>query len=264
MPAGAASNKADRRAEAEASIQSAALLAENQIQARASREKRIGAIGLILMIVGLVAGELLVSYDPNLGDNWVNYLIFGVGGLFLGAVIMIATIAVMGYEKQSVMATQEREAIHAETSELKVRIDEDFFNSLVKINFRYIDQYYLQTRVQANKSFLAAVLAAIAGLGVTLMGIVMMYNGLVEPGYVSTGAGLISQFIAAVFFYLYNKTVIAMAGYHRKLVLTQNVGLALRITQDLPEDKKAEARMQLIERLSTDINALIASDGSAD
>ena len=257
-----AARSADRSAEVAESIRSAALLAENQIQARASREKRIGAIGLILMIVGLVGGEVLVSYDPNLADNWVNYLLFGVGGALLGAVVMIATIAVMGYEKQSEMATQEREAIQAETSELKVRIDEDFFNSLVKINFRYIDQYYLQTRVQANKSFLAAVLAAIAGLAVTIFGIVMMYNGKTEPGYVSTGAGLLTQFIAAVFFYLYNKTVIAMAGYHRKLVLTQNVGLALRISQDLPEDRKAEARLQLIERLSTDINALIASDGS--
>ena len=255
---------ADRRAEVQESLRRAALLAENQIQARASREKRIGAIGLLLMIVGLVGGELLVSYDSNLADNWLNYLLFGIGGAMLGAVVMIATIAVMGYEKQSEMATQEREAIQAETSELKGRIDEDFFNSLVKINFRYIDQYYLQTRVQANKSFLAAVFAAVAGLAVTILGIVMMYNGQLEPGYVSTGAGLISQFIAAVFFYLCNKTVIAMAGYHRKLVLTQNVGLALRITQDLPADRKAEARLQLIDRLSTDINALLAGDGAED
>lgn len=235
-----------------------------QTEAQSAREKQVGAVGCLLMTVGLAAGAALVYFSPGLSDNLWNYLFFAGGGTFLGLVIMVILLAVLGSAKQSELASREREAIREETRELKNKTDEDFFNSLVAINFKYIDQYYLQTRTQADKSFIAAVAAASVGFGVMIAGIVLMYRGQAEPGYVSTGAGLISQFIAAVFFYLYNKTVIAMAGYHRKLVLTQNVGLALRITQDLPADKKAEARLQLIDRLSTNINPLLASDGSED
>lgn len=30
---------------------------------------------------------------------------------------------------------------------------DEFFNRLVEINFKYLDQYYLQTKEQADKSF---------------------------------------------------------------------------------------------------------------
>lgn len=228
------------------------------------RERWIVAIAFVLMIAGLFAGDALVAFDPGLGANGWNYLLFGLGGAFLGLVVMVLMLTVLRSERRSELASKQLQAIRAETQALKTKTDEDFFSSLVAINFKYIDQYYLQTRTQADKSFVAAVAAAAIGFGVMIAGIVMMYGGQAEPGYVTTAAGLISQFIAAIFFYLYNRTVIAMAGYHRKLVLTQNVGLALRITQDLPADRKAEARLQLIDRLSTDINTLLASDGSED
>ena len=48
--------------------------------------------------------------------------------------------------------------------------------------------------------------------------------------YVVTAAGILSEFIAAVFFYLYNKTIQKMREYHQKLVLTQNISLALKIS----------------------------------
>ena len=224
----------------------------------------IGGIGFLLMVIGLVGGELIVALDPTLSASVWNYLLFGVGGIVLGVVVMVVMLAVSDSTAQSELAASRREAIEVETSALKEKSDADFFNSLVTINFKYIDQYYLQTRTQANKSFVAAVIAAAIGFGVMIAGIVLMYRGAAEPGYVSTAAGLVSQFVAAVFFYLYNKTVISMAGYHRKLVLTQNVGLAMRITQDLPDDKRAEARLQLIDRLSHDINTLLAGDSSEE
>jgi hypothetical protein len=150
--------------------------------------------------------------------------------------------------------------LQKKSEELQAKIDEDFFNNLVKINFKYIDKYYLQTQLQADKAFYTALGAGLIGLGITITGIIMMFTGRTEPSYVTTAAGVISQFIAAVFFYLYNRTVMRMSEYHRKLVLTQNIGLALRITQDLPHDCRTGAQTQLIERLTMDINHLLASD----
>lgn len=139
-------------------------------------------------------------------------------------------------------------------------LEKDFFNNLVKINFKYIDKYYLQTQIQADKAFTMSAIAAFIGFAVLIAGIVQMYVGKLEPAYVTTISGVLSEFIAAVFFYHYNKTILKMAEYHRKLVLTQNIGLALRITQDLPDEQRVTSQSALVDRLSNDINALLASN----
>ncbi len=69
------------------------------------------------------------------------------------------------------------------------------------------------------------------------------------------------HFFAAVFFYLYNQTVLKMGEYHQKLVLTQNIGIALKITESLPEEGRAKAQQLLVEQLTFDINAHLS--GSA-
>jgi hypothetical protein len=78
-------------------------------------------------------------------------------------------------------------------------------------------------------------------------------------GTVSAAAGILGQFISAVFFYLYNQTVAKMADYHRKLVFTQNIGLALKISDGLPVEEKTRAQLALIETLSKDINQYLGS-----
>jgi phosphate/sulfate permease len=142
--------------------------------------------------------------------------------------------------------------------ELHAKLEEDFFTKLVNINFKYIEKYYLQTQVQAEKSFRLTLFASVVGLGIICTGIGIMWRGKTTPGYVTTGAGLISEFIAAVFFYLYNRTILKMGQYHQKLVLTQNVSLALKIAEGLPDGEKAKAQAQLVEALSKDVNQLLS------
>jgi len=129
--------------------------------------------------------------------------------------------------------------------ELKQNLDteagEDFFTQLVKINFKYLDQYYLQTEEQADKSFWISEIVSIIGFIIIIIGIVLMcFREQHDAGYMATSAGILSEFISAVFFYLYNKTILKMSEYHQKLVLTQNISLALK-TADLlkiPKKKK--------------------------
>lgn len=102
-------------------------------------------------------------------------------------------------------------------------------------------------------------IAACVGFAIIIAGIVQMYFGKLEPAYVTTISGVVSEFIAAVFFYLYNQTILKMADYHKKLVLTQNVGLVLRITQGLPDGQRFVSQCSLVDRLSTDINTLLVN-----
>lgn len=147
------------------------------------------------------------------------------------------------------------------SEELQEKLEENFFTNLVKINFKYIDKYYLQTQLQADKSFLLCAIAACVSLAVILGGIVMLFvnENARAAGYVATAAGTLGEFIATVFFYLYNQTITKMGEYHQKLVLTQNVSLALKISEELPTTQQVTARGKLIEYLSKDINLFLTA-----
>ena len=145
----------------------------------------------------------------------------------------------------------------AKTESLQEDLDKDFFTNLVRINFKYLDKYYLQTQEQGDKSFLLCLVAGIVGLAIIAAGIVLMFLNQTSPAYITTAAGTISEFIAAVFFYLYNKTVVSMGEYHQKLVITQNIALALKITGELPEEARTHAQERLVETLTTDVNYLL-------
>jgi len=154
----------------------------------------------------------------------------------------------------------QKKVIQEEIEQLQQDIQDDFFNNLVKINFKYIDKYYLQTQVQADKSFLLSCIAAIVSLIVVIVGISMMFlnKDNVTPSLVTTSAGVLGELISSVFFYLYTQTVIKMSEYHQKLVLTQNISLALKISDELDEPHKSEARTKLIDYLAQDINLYLS------
>jgi hypothetical protein len=142
--------------------------------------------------------------------------------------------------------------------ELQEQIEENFFTKLVQINFKYIDQYYLQTQEQANKSFRLTMFACITGLLIVTVGIVMMFQGKTDPAYVTTATGLLTEFIAAIFFYLYNKTIVKMSEYHQKLVITQNISLALKIAETLPEKERVISQQELIKKLTENVNQFLS------
>jgi hypothetical protein len=150
-----------------------------------------------------------------------------------------------------------------ETKNLQDSLETNFVTNLVKINFKYIDKYYLQTQIQADKSFLLTSYAAIIGLFVIITGLIALFFDRTQSGYVATATGLLGEFIASVFFYLYNKTIAKMSDYHQKLVLTQNVSLALKIAEDLPEKEQCEAKLKLVDYLSKDVNQLIVKSNDS-
>ena len=141
-----------------------------------------------------------------------------------------------------------------EAENIKDDVVDDIFENSIKMSYKYLDQYYLQTKEQAQKGFLATML--VAGFGALLIagGIIAMYVGAVEPSYITCGVGVITEFISAVFFYLYNKTVSSMSNYHNKLVLSHNISTALKVAESLPDSHQIEAKNLLVSELLKDIN----------
>jgi hypothetical protein len=183
-----------------------------------------------------------------------------LGALAYGALTFGLAALLRWFMRWKVLQEARNVQLTRRTEELQEKLDENFFTNLVKINFKYIDKYYLQTQVQANKSFVLSSVAVTVSFGIVVAGIILLYvdKSQATAGYVATAAGTLGQFIAAVFFYLYNRTITKMGEYHQKLVLTQNIGLALKITEDLQGDQRATVQTKLIESLTQDINRYLS------
>lgn len=150
----------------------------------------------------------------------------------------------------------EYEALH-----IKEDVKEDVFENSIKMSYKYLDQYYLQTREQAQRGFFVTVSVAVFGALLIGGGIIAMFAGCTSPAYITCASGVITEFIAAVFFYLYNKTISSMSNYHNKLVLSQNISIALKVADSLPTEDKVKAKNKIVEELLKDINThLIKSD----
>lgn len=157
-----------------------------------------------------------------------------------------------------------REMIEYEAEDIKEDVKEDIFENSIKMSYKYLDQYYLQTREQAQKGFLATVCIAVFGAILIGAGIIAMFLGKTNPSYVTCASGVITEFISAIFFYLYNKTISSMSKYHNKLVLSQNISIALKVAESLSTDDKIKAKNQIINELLKDINSYLVKSESEE
>lgn len=58
-----------------------------------------------------------------------------------------------------------------------------------------------------------------------------------------------------------NISLSSMSKYHNKLVLSQNISIALRISDTLPEEEKVKTNNYIVSELMKDINVyLVKSD----
>lgn len=154
-----------------------------------------------------------------------------------------------------------RELIEEEIDDISSDDEEDLLKNSLQMSYKYLDQYYLQTREQAQKGFFVTITVSICGAIIIGIGIIAMFVGKGNAAYITAASGVITEFIAAVFFYLYNKTIQSMGTYHNKLVLSQNIAFALKISDSLSDDIKNESKKSIIEELIKDINNHINSVG---
>lgn len=195
----------------------------------------------------------LSAFDYGLGIVMTVFV-----GSMTYLTIYVITISVKDKAEYEMMQ-QKSESIKNEIG-ITPDSQNDFFTRLINLSNNYLDQYYYQTKIQAEKSFRVSLFISIFGAFVICFGIILLFADKTNPAYVTTAAGVLSEFIAAVFFYFYNNTIKSMSKYHNKLVLSQNISIALKVADTLPEEMQGELRSELIKQLVKDINQYIIAE----
>lgn len=147
---------------------------------------------------------------------------------------------------------------------LRHNVEEDMYESSIQMSYKYLDQYYRETREQATRGFRITVGVCVIGAAIVIIGVILMVFKITTAAYVTTASGVIIEFISSIFFHLYNKTIQSMGNYHNKLILSQNVAIALKITDSIEGTEKNTVKVDMIKALTADINQHINSNKPVD
>ena len=109
-----------------------------------------------------------------------------------------------------------------------------------------------------------ALIVSIIGTLIMVIGIISMFFNATSAAYVTTASGVIIEFISSIFFHLYNKTIQSMGNYHNKLVLSQNVAIALKVSETIDGPEKNAVKRDMIRALTADINQHINTNKNGE
>lgn len=121
----------------------------------------------------------------------------------------------------------------------------EYFEKLVNINVENLSAYYITVKSHANKSFLASLFVSVVGFVFIGVGIEL---AITDPQHgpsvakLSGVSGIATEFISAIFFYLYSLTVRQMKEYHDSLLAVQNILLSFKLVGDT-NDPEHKAKM---------------------
>nr|DAZ01955.1 MAG TPA: hypothetical protein [Caudoviricetes sp.] len=218
-----------------------------------NNKKTIICVGIFTTMLTMMFC-LLIIFDTLMNKD----ILFGIG-LSIAISVPFGISATMLFQLElDVLANRlHRKIIIYEVANVQDQVEEDIYENSIKMSYKYLDQYYLQTREQAQKGFFVTVCISIFGAALIGVGILAMFLEKVEPSYITCASGVITEFISAIFFYLYNKTVTSMSKYHNKLVLSQNISIALKVADTLPDSDKTKAKNTIIDELLKDVNSYL-------
>lgn len=142
------------------------------------------------------------------------------------------------------------------TEKMESATGDDVFKYVLLINVSSLDVYVTQTRLQADESFRLSRNVALVGFGLLVVGIALSVyltarGGVtLQAAYLASIAGAVTEFIAGVFFYLYNRTLQQLNRFHDKLVAIQQVAMSF-LANSLIADagKRDDSRAELARRL---------------
>ena len=207
--------------------------------------------GVISGLVTFGISYLFFIDSHEYGSNTLTIIVSILMGLVVGLFVSMYIVMCIHFFENRVR----REILDLEVQNVQNKVKEDIFENSIKMSYKYLDQYYYQTREQAQKGFFVTVCISVFGAILIGVGIGAMFLGKVSPSYITCASGVATEFISAIFFYLYNKTIASMSKYHNKLVLSQNISIALKVAGTLPSDDKIKAKNVIIQELLKNINS---------
>lgn len=232
------------------------LLDELQKEFQEKTNKKLKIVEILAYItsfLALVVGILIEFTERKPGFNYALALVFM-------ALILVGTYMAFIYYKTTKKNRLKKDISSIETQLIKNKIEDNFFENSIELSYKYLDQYYKQIEEQAKKGFALTVSAAVVGAILIAIGIVAMFFNKVSPSRLTCISGISIEFISAIFFYIYNKTMNNMGEYHNKLVLSHNISIALKTAELLPDGSSNLAKHKIIEALLKNVNAHLVND----
>ncbi len=202
--------------------------------------------------------ELLNALNAS-SNSLYTYLLFGV--IFAG-IFMLATLIYFGQRIFSARATLASLKADKDLWTIKKRITWQFaaklekpsyFDSLVRINIENQAALYVLVKWHTDKSFKVAMRVCVFGFFLVIVGLILTITNLSNPptgSYITIACGVITEIIAGVFFYVYNRTTRQIRGFYDSLLTEQNILLSFKLMEDSKdENEKAKIVSQMLTNL---------------
>ncbi len=161
--------------------------------------------------------------------------------VILGAFVIIVVAGLIKYKNNIRSIKDAEENINTLMGFSQAHSPSEYFSKLIEINVTNLEKYYKQVKTHTSLSFTFSLIVGLLGFGLIVTGVA---NGIINDvnkdyiTYLSTASGVIIEFIAGVFFYLYNRTVRQLAEYHDKLIEVQNILVSFQLIDIVKDDDK--------------------------
>jgi len=210
----------------------------------------------LLLAVFLTATESFDSRSYRTFHDLLLPAVFASIIAFLVTLVSFTSIRLKGSTVDSELDAlrRDREEIEKRLNEMRgaqPKQAEDIFDT-VRLSLNQFTEYYTINKSQAKNSFRASLFAVVAGL-VTIVGGAWIFYFQPQPDIkltlISSIAGILAEFIGAAYFNLHNKSLAQLNYFYQTLVQMQNTMLAVKLCENLPEEKATELRERLIMTL---------------
>jgi hypothetical protein len=182
-------------------------------------------------------------------------LVLGAALIFIMVLLISRTTAENSLTAEIELLEAKKRIAHGlstadRTDALEGSHTDSYFERLVKINVENLAEYYTLVKIHTNNSFRASLWAGVIGFSLILIGVIIGFGGASTAAALAAIAGVVVEFISGVFFYLYNKTVQQLKGYHDSLLSFQNVLLSFKLVNDTQDaDAKTAMTAKMFEFL---------------
>lgn len=176
------------------------------------------------------------------------FFLFGSFVLFLGYNWIAIGQSIAKYQDEIIQIESKHQYLDYFDSNEKSYSQQDYFNKLVEINVENLGSYYALVKIHANKGFNTSLYSGLIGFSFIIISIFLgsFYPERISITYIAAAAGIITEFISGIFFFLYMKTVRQLKEYHDSLLNVQNVLLSFKIISDV---KSETVRSQLTSEM---------------
>ena len=207
----------------------------------------------ILVIFIFIVLIWLIYYSNSIIENSYDYIPWHrslrIASYFLLICFIIITISsgILRYGKLIELKyyleeLTARERVSSEVKTVSNNSETKYFDKLVNINIENLSAYYTLVKQHTNKSFIISSTISIIGFILISIGLGIGFSNILESStyisYIATGVGVLTEFIATIFFYLYNRTVRQLKEYHDSLLSVQNILLSFKIVEDIKQEEE--------------------------